>query len=328
LQAISDQLMRRRPMGAGGPDVGVIGFGGWGIGGRTPGNSSYGETEDDVSRATIQRAVERGVTLFDTSPAYGDGRSESLLGEVLEPIRDRVQIATKVGYRSWTEPPDFSVNTMRGSLHGSLDRLRTDRVDLVWLHSPAIELLLETPEIFDALDRMVSEDLVSRWGVSCKSPEDALRLLDVRPVDLFQVNMNMLDIRILENGLVERAEREGVGIVVRTPLCFGFLTGTITPKTVFPEGDHRRAWSSDQIQAWVDGALQALSIVGATPGAQACAAALRFCLSFPAVCSVLPGAIRPTEMDEQADAALYGPLEVENIAAIIELNRAKSFFVG
>jgi aryl-alcohol dehydrogenase-like predicted oxidoreductase len=324
---ITDPRIPRRQLGARGPKVGVIGFGGWAIGGRTAGESSYGETDDDMSRAAIRRAVDRGVTLFDTAPAYGDGRSERLLGEVLAPFRARVQIATKAGYASWTAAPDFSPAALDRSLDSSLERLRTGWVDVLWLHSPPTDLLLETPEIFAALDRMVADGRIGLWGISCKAPEDALRVLDRHRVPLLQVNLNMLDIRMVECGLAERAEAAGVGIVARTPLCFGFLTGTIGPGATFPDGDHRRAWPARQIDAWAAGAAATLAIAGAAPGAEACAAALRFCLSFPAVATVLPGAVRPGEVDEQVAAGVAGPLDRAIVDAIIAHNRAHSYFV-
>src|SRR5882724_10106740 len=100
--------MRYRPLGKTGLVVSEIGFGAWGIGGRTADQTSYGDTDDRTSLAALERALERGITFFDTSAAYGDGHSEELIGQVVKGRRRQVVVATKAGYDSWDRPPDFS----------------------------------------------------------------------------------------------------------------------------------------------------------------------------------------------------------------------------
>ena len=117
-----------------------------------------------------------------------------------------------------------------------------------------------------------------------------------------------------------------MGIVARTPLCFGFLTGKISQNTIFPEGDHRHNWSPNQIKTWVDGAESILSLLGINPGAEACKAALKFCLSFPSICVVLPGSLFENEVDEQVQAGIEGAIDESDLFKIIKLHDNISFY--
>ena len=98
--------MKYRLLGHTGIHISEIGFGAWGIGGLTPGHTSYGETDDDISRRALGRAFEVGINFFDTSNIYGNGRSETLIGQVFRSRRDRVVIATKAGFTAYDRPPD------------------------------------------------------------------------------------------------------------------------------------------------------------------------------------------------------------------------------
>src|SRR5215203_5260822 len=126
--------MKYRALGRTGLTVSEIGFGAWGIGGRTVGQTSYGDTDDATSLAALGRALDRGITFFDTSSAYGNGHSEALIGRAFASSRQRVVIATKAGYEAWDRPPDFSAAAIVASAESSLARLRTDYIDLFQLH--------------------------------------------------------------------------------------------------------------------------------------------------------------------------------------------------
>ena len=147
--------MNYRSLGRTGLIVSEIGFGAWGIGGRTAGHTSYGDTDDARSLAALERAVECGITFFDTSSAYGNGHSEELIGRALARPRDRVVIATKAGYDSWNQPPDFSAGAIVASAERSLARLRSDYIDLFQLHN-APQDALQTEELQDALSRLTT----------------------------------------------------------------------------------------------------------------------------------------------------------------------------
>ena len=110
--------MRTRTLGRTGLAVSEIGFGAWGIGGRTAGHTSYGDTDDRVSLEALRAALDAGINFFDTSSAYGNGHSEALIGEAFAGCRDRVVMATKAGYVSWDQPPDFSPQAVVASYSG------------------------------------------------------------------------------------------------------------------------------------------------------------------------------------------------------------------
>lgn len=317
--------MNYRRLGSG-IDVSEIGFGAWGIGGATEGLTSYGATDDQVSLAALQRALDAGITFFDTSSVYGYGRSEELIGKAFRQYRDRVVIATKAGFTSWNGEPDFSPDAIVRSCEQSLVRLQSDHVDLLQLHNPDLATIA-CAEVIGALDGLVRQGKTRAWGLSMRAPADALAALKLVQPATLQVNLNMMDVRAVESGLLAAAHEHGVGIIARTPLCFGFLSGAIRKDTIFPPGDHRRGWSKAQIEAWCAGAERLLAVVPRPPGSTATQAALRFCLSFPTVSTVIPGMLTPAEVDENAEASRYGPLPPAAIELVLALNRTHAFFV-
>lgn len=130
------------------------------------------------------------------------------------------------------------------------------------------------------------------------------------------------------SGLLAEVERRGIGFIARTPLCFGFLSGTIGHDSVFPPGDHRARWPRAQLANWVDGAADLMAAISASPGEAAAQAALRFCLSFPALSTTIPGIMKPLEADQNAAASALGPLAPQAVEAILEINRNRRFFVS
>jgi aryl-alcohol dehydrogenase-like predicted oxidoreductase len=305
--------------------VSEIGFGAWGIGGRTAGTTSYGDTDDRISLAALGRALDCGITFFDTSAAYGDGHSEALIGRAFAGRRDEVVIATKAGYESWDRPADFSAAAIVASAERSLARLRTGRIDLLQLHNPPTEALRDE-RLREQLAGLQRAGKIRAWGVSAKSPAAALDALTACGAPVVQVNFNMMDVRALDDGLLAEAERRGAGVIGRTPLCFGFLSGTIRRDTVFPPGDHRLGWPRAQLDNWIDGAADLLAAVQASPGRSGAQAALRFCLAHP-LSTVIPGILTADEAEENAAASAAGPLPAPAVQAVLGINRLRQFFV-
>lgn len=315
--------MKYRPLGRPRPGetvltVSEVGFGGWGIGGRTAGATSYGDTDDTRSLAALHAALDQGITLFDTAPAYGDGHSEELIGRAFAGRRDQVVIATKVGQERFSDPPDFSPAGLRRSLDGSLHRLKVDDIDLLQLHSPPPDALARLPEIAETMADFRREGKIRHFGVSVKAPAEALTVLDCCRPAAIQLNLNMLDWRAVDCGALERAAAEGVGIIARTPLCFGFLSGGVSHETRFAAGDHRAAWPKERLVRWTEAAAAMLAAAGDGPAGPTVLTPLRFCLSFPAVSCVIPGILSSGEVQENAAAADHGPLDpatLERLAA-------------
>jgi aryl-alcohol dehydrogenase-like predicted oxidoreductase len=319
--------MNYRALGRTGISVSEIGFGAWGIGGRTVDQTSYGDTDDRTSLAALARARDNGITFFDTSAAYGNGHSEELIGAAFHACRDKVVLATKAGYESWERPPDFAPEAIVASTERSLRRLRTDYVDLLMLHNPPVDVL-QSADVRKAFIKLLDSGKIRVWGASTKSPGEALAALRIGNIPVIQANFNMMDVRALTGGLFEAMARQGGGFIARTPLCFGFLSGAIRRDSTFPPGDHRLGWSPAQLANWIDGARDLLAAVGATPGTAGVQAALRFCLSFPAVSSTIPGILTPAEAEQDAAASALGPLSTQALDAVLEINRNRQFFVA
>jgi aryl-alcohol dehydrogenase-like predicted oxidoreductase len=319
--------VKQRPLGRTGLSVSEIGFGAWGIGGRTSGTTSYGDTDDRTSLAALARALDCGITFFDTSAAYGDGHSEALIGQAFAGRRHEVVIATKAGYDSWDRPPDFSASAVVASAEKSLARLRSDHVDLLQLHNPTAEALGDA-QLHEALVRLQESGKIRAWGVSARSPAEAIEALTTFGAPVVQANFNMMDVRAIDSGLLAEAARRGAGFVGRTPLCFGFLSGTISRDAGFPPGDHRLGWSREQLDNWIDGAAELLAAVGARPGRDGAQAALRFCLSQAAVSTTIPGILTAAEAAENAAASALGALPAAAVAAVLDINTRRRFFVA
>jgi aryl-alcohol dehydrogenase-like predicted oxidoreductase len=318
--------MKYRPLGRTGISVSEIGFGAWGIGGRTAGTTSYGDTEDKTSLAALVRALDEGITFFDTSSAYGNGHSEELIGRAFAGRRQRVVIATKAGYEAWDRPPDFSPQAIRQSADRSLKRLQTDYIDLFQLHNAPLQVL-KSEATLEMLSGLQKAGKIRAWGASAKSPAEAMEAIAAVDVPVVQGNLNMMDLRAVSSGLLDIA-KGGTGFIARTPLCFGFLTGTIDRTTVFPPGDHRNGWSRAQLDNWIDGSRELLAAVATVRGPAPVQNALRFCLAFEGVSTVIPGILTPQEARDNAQASDFGPLGKEAVAAVLEINSRRQFFVA
>ena len=319
--------MQYRSLGKTGMMVSEIGFGAWGIGGRTAGETSYGDTDDSQSLEALHKAFDSGVTFFDTSSVYGAGHSEMLIGKALGGVRYKSVIATKAGYEDWTRPPDFSAAAIRLSTERSLRRLQTDYLDVLQLHNPPSEILA-SDEVRKVISQLLAEGKIRAWGVSAKSPAGALEALRVADAPVVQANFNMMDVRAVTSGLLDEVAAREAAFIARTPLCFGFLSGAINRQTVFPAGDHRGAWPRPQLDNWIDGARDLLSAVSVASGEAGVLSALRFCLSFKSVSTAIPGVLRASEAETNARASEMGPLPAFAIEAVLAINRQRNFFVA
>ena len=319
--------MQYRTLGRTDITVSEIGFGAWGIGGRTAGQTSYGATSDADSRNALARAFDLGITFYDTAPPYGDGHSEELIGSAFRGRRSGIVLATKVGVERFGQDADLSPRALRDSLEGSLRRLSTDYVDLLQIHSLEIAALRREPAILETLNALLAEGKTRALAMSAKSPADAVAAVTEFGFRVVQINLNMMDLRAQQNGFVALAEERGVGVIARTPLCFGFLSGAISTDTQFPDGDHRNGWSRAQIARWIEGAARLHEAVGQSQGQTRSQVALRFCLSYPAVAVVIPGILTAAEAEENAAASVAGPLPLTARSRVEDINRTMDFFV-
>ncbi|MFH1618868.1 MAG: aldo/keto reductase [bacterium] len=319
--------MNYRPLGRTGLKVSVIGFGAWGIGGNAGGAVAYGPTDDGESARAVERAVQRGVTLFDTADLYGYGHSEELLGEVLAPRRPDVVIATKVGMIEGGSRQDFSRRHIMESVTASLRRLRTDYLDIYQLHNPPREVLECRECPLDVMEELRGQKVVRAVGISLRAPEDGRDIVDRFPVGCIQVNFNMSDQRSAESGLFARCAEKGVGIIVRTPLAGGFLTGRYSDPTAFGEFDQRRRWSKAQVRRWNQAGKFFAAVMARHPEDTPSQFALRYCLSFPQTSTAIPGMLTAAHVDENTAAGERQGLDESELADISRVYRSVEFFV-
>jgi aryl-alcohol dehydrogenase-like predicted oxidoreductase len=319
--------MRYRTLGETGLTVSAVGFGAWGIGGQTPGATSYGPTSDDASRDALRRAFDDGITFYDTANVYGGGHSEELLGEVFRTRRDRVVIATKAGRPVYADRPDYSGAELRRSLEGSLRRLGSDYVDLFQLHDPP-PAMLRDGDTLATLERLRTEGKVRAVGVSVRSPDDGLTMVRDFGLGAVQVNLSLIDQRARENGLLALTVERDAGIIARTPLCFGLLSGHIAPDALFDPSDHRSGWPRPQIARWAEASRLFIAAVAERERQTPAQLALRFCLSLPGVSTVIPGMLTAAEVVENAAAADLGPLGAGDLVEITRVYGSHTFFLG
>ncbi|HYL23629.1 MAG TPA: aldo/keto reductase [Burkholderiales bacterium] len=318
--------MRYRTLGATGLRVSEVGFGTWGLGGAASGAVAYGPTQDAQSIAALHAARELGINFFDTADFYGFGHSEEVLAAAFGAVRGEVIIASKGGMLA-DGSQDFSPRHLRAALEGSLRRLRSEYVDLYQLHSPSLEAM-RSDELRRELERFRAEGKVRAFGISARSPEDALAAVSELGFKCVQANFSLVDQRALECGLFEACRLARAAVIARTPLCFGFLTGRYSAATAFDPHDHRNRWSAEQRERWAAALGLFVTATASRPGETPAQFALRFCLSYPEVASVIPGMLTPEHVLENAAASNLGPLAAGEIAQIGAVYRQHSFFVG
>lgn len=314
--------MQYRTLGKTGYEVSTISFGAWAIGGE------WGPVDDAESLATLRRAVELGVTFFDTADVYGDGRSERLLGQLRREVGDSIRIATKAGRRlSPHEAAGYNLDNLRGFVERSLSNLGVEALDLLQLHCPPTEVYYR-PEVFEALEQLRAEGKLLHYGVSVERVEEGLKALEFPGVATVQIIYNLFRQRPAELFFRE-AERRNVGILARVPLASGLLSGNMRADRVFAERDHRnynrhgQAFDRGETFSGIDfelGLELAEEIRRYVPeGATLAQLALRWILMDPAVTCAIPGAKRPDQVEQNARAADLPKLDPTTMAALREL---------
>jgi aryl-alcohol dehydrogenase-like predicted oxidoreductase len=227
-----------RMLGQQGLEVSAIGLGCMSM------SAAYGtpeERDERASIATIHRAVELGCTFLDTAEVYGPYANEDLLGRALAGRRDAVTLATKFGFRienGRTTGLDSRPETIRTAVEGSLRRLRTDHIDLLYQHrvDPAVPI----EEVAGTVGELVQEGKVRFFGLSEAGVTTIRRAHAVHPVSALQSEYSLWE-RNLEAEILPTLRELGIGLVPFSPLGRGFLTGTAKRAEEYPEGDFRRS---------------------------------------------------------------------------------------
>src|SRR6186713_2401640 len=226
--------MKKRSLGRNGLEVSALGFGCMGI------SFGYGQpTSRDEGVAVIRAAVDAGITFFDTAEAYGPYANEELLGEALAPVRDRVVIATKFGFKFQGAKQaglDSRPSHIREVAEASLKRLNTDRIDLLYQHRVDPDVPIE--EVAGAVKDLIGEGKVKHFGLSEAGVQTIRRAHAVLPVAALQSEYSLWW-REPESEILPTLEELGIGFIPFSPLGKGFLTGAINVNTQFDKTDFR-----------------------------------------------------------------------------------------
>jgi len=189
-----------------------------------------------------------------------------------------------------------------------------------------MELARRSPECFETMRELKREGSIRAIGYSVKNPGEAREAIEEFGVDVVQLNFNMMDQRALTEGVFDVARAYRAGVIIRTPFCFGFLTGTISD-TQFHPRDHRSQWSERQIARWKE-SPDVFSIVDPEGVYTPAQLALRFCVAFPEVSTVVAGMLTEKEVIENTAEGDLPPLSETQIAQIRKIREENTFFVS
>ena len=317
--------MNYRELGRTGFKVSEISFGAWAIG------NDWGNVADAESLAALNSAVDLGVNFFDTADVYGDGRSEKLLAQLKRDRREEIIIATKAGRRLAQVAENFTIENLAPHIERSLKNLETDALDLVQLHCPPTQVYY-MPELFGALDDLVTQGKIKNYGVSVEKVEEAIKAIEYENVKTVQIIFNIFRERPADL-FFDLAKQKKVGILARVPLSSGMLTGKMSRETEFAKEDHRNynrhgaAFDVGETFSGVDfetGLAAVEELRKLVPsGATMAQFALRWILMFDAVTCAIPGGKRPSQVEDNVSAADFPPISVETMQAVKELYEAK-----
>ena len=306
--------MNYRTFGRTGWQVSDVGYGLWGVAGWTG-------ADDDLSRQAMQRSVDLGCTFFDTALAYGEGKSERLLGELVRANPSKkLYVATKVPPKNRTWPSRrgfklddvFPADYIKQSLDISLKYLGMSSVDLLQFHVWEDEWA-DDPRWQHTIADLKRQKLIGAVGVSINrwEPTNTLRTLRTGSIDAVQVIYNIFDQNPVDE-LFPLCRELNVGVIARVPFDEGTLTGTLTKESRWPEGDWRNTYFvPDNLIPSVERADKLKPVVPA--GMTMAEMALRFILSNPDVATIIPGMRKPAHVDSNLATSNAGPLTDELI---------------
>ncbi len=298
--------LRTTQLGTTGLEITRVGFGAWAIGGGGW-EFGWGPQEDQESLAAIHHALEQGINWIDTAAAYGFGHSEEVVGRALHGLSERPYVFTKA---SLLEGPERRVvhSLKRDSIlreaHASLERLGVDAIDLYQIHWPIPEEDIE--EGWSAFVELKEQGLVRHIGVSNFDIEQLRRIQQIAPVETLQPQYSLIE-RDVEQDLLPFANREGIGVIVYSPMSSGLLAGRMTRERIqaMPDDDWRK-----QDPRFVDPELShnleivdRLRVVAERHGTVPGAVAIAWTLRNPAVHGAIVGFRSPEQVDPLIDAA-------------------------
>ncbi len=295
--------MQTRVLGNSGLEVSALGLGCM--------RMSFGDTPTDKEEmiAFMHKAVERGVTLFDTAEVYGPFTNEELVGEALEPFKGQVVIATKFGFKHGEKGPHPSVGVdsrpeqIKRVAEASLKRLRVEVIDLFYQHRPDPEVPME--DVAGAVKDLIQAGKVKHFGLSEANAEQIRRAHAVQPVTALQSEYSLWWRAIEENGVLSTCKELGIGLVPYSPLGRGYLTGKIDESTTYDSSDIRSRnprFTPEAIKA-NRAVIELLERIAAEKGATPAQIALAWLLAQKPWIVPIPGSRKLERLEENIGAA-------------------------
>jgi aryl-alcohol dehydrogenase-like predicted oxidoreductase len=298
--------MQKRPFGKEQTPVSEVGLGCWQLGGN------WGEVSVETAHGILAASVDAGVTFIDTADVYGDGRSESIIGDFLKTRSETLFVATKLGRSSDLYPEGYTFESVRQHVLDSCERLGVKSLDLIQTHCVPPEVM-DQGDIYDWLRQIKEEGLIKRFGASVETVEEGINLIKkVHGLDSLQVIFNVFRQKPIEQ-LFSVAKQHQVAIIARVPLASGLLSGKYSSATSFGEDDHRNFNADgqcfnvgetfagvpytkglelvDQMKDWVPADMNMVQM------------ALRWILDFEVVTTVIPGASKVEQAINNASAS-------------------------
>jgi len=271
---------------------------------------SFGDRPTDKQEMIdfLHKAVERGVTFFDTAEVYGPFTNEELVGEALEPFKGQVIIATKFGWKHGEKGPHPSVGMdsrpeqIRRVAEASLKRLRVDVIDLFYQHRPDPNVPME--DVAGAVKDLIQAGKVKHFGLSDSNAEQIRAAHAVQPVTALQSEYSIWWRAIEENGVLAACEELGIGLVPYSPLGRGYLTGKVDENTTFDSADIRSRnprFTQEAIKA-NRGVVELLETIGKQKGATPAQVALAWLLAQKPWIVPIPGSRKLERLDENNGA--------------------------
>jgi aryl-alcohol dehydrogenase-like predicted oxidoreductase len=291
-----------------GNKVSEVGLGTWQLG-----SADWGAVKEEDAFAILQEFVNKGGNFIDTADVYGMGISETVIGKFLKNASNEIFVATKLGRRhdgsnGW--PQNFTYDSMRRQVEESLEHLQQQQLFLEQLHCIPIEEM-RAGKVFDNFRKLQNEGLIRYWGASVETSEEALLCLEQPGIASLQIIFNLFRQHVADEVFAKAREKD-VAIIVRVPLASGLLTGKFTQQTTFSATDHRnynrdgKAFNTGETFSGIEfneGIKLSNEIAALLPDSRMAQWAIRWILDHPEVTTVIPGATKITQVQNNLEAS-------------------------
>ncbi len=284
--------MNRRQLGSTGLQVSEIGYGAW----QLCNSDSWGGMDDQTALRLIDEAMDGGINLFDTAPNYAETQSERILGKALQNKRDKVVLVSKFGHTR-EGPKLFTVEWFWESLEASLNRLRTDYLDVLLLHNPPSDIYAGTDPVWAAMEEARAQGKIRHFGASLDFASEVRDCLANTNSEVLEVLFNVFhqDVRYS----FDEVHQHGAGIIAKVPLDSGWLTGRFDANSRF-EGIRSR-WSEEEIARRADLVAEIEWLVA--DGSELAHKAIGYLLSYEEISCVIPGIRTQQQLESNLAAA-------------------------